>query len=384
MMIKRRASDVLEECISLVFSGQETIDSVLEKHPEYAQQIRSELEAAVWLHQQRKVAAARPGYVNASGKRLVSQLKQENLAAPVATPRFKWNPGLLGLAITAIFLFVSVFAFQGGQQLVNQSLPGDLAYNLKIGIENAQLSLADTPVEEAELRIAFAERRAQEIEILVTEARFDDAETLFVSYRANLSIAGDLISGLEGDPEVKATLAQNLADVIAVSNESFGVMVVTVVEMPSTLVVAFEEVIVLGETTLASMVVVLDDLGKEWTPPPGITLKPTATLYISPTSTELPTTTNTLEPTDTPRPTRTPTPSPTLSPTATLEPTATWDPLTPTPTATWDPRLPTSTPTRTPPPPPPPTDDSSDDDVSPTKEPKPTKEKKPTKTPKDK
>jgi hypothetical protein len=382
MMAKRRASDILEECISLVFSGQETIESVLAIYPEYAEQIRPELEVAIWLNNQRTVSSARPGFIAASGKHLVSQLKQENQAAPVAPPRFRWNPAFLGLAIATVFLFISVFAFQGGVRWVNQSVPGDPGYSLKIGIENAQLSLTDDPVREVKLRIAFAERRAHEIEILIEKNRFEVVESVFTTYRENLSIAGDLIANLEVDPNVQAELAQNLANVVAVSNESFSAILVAGSDLPSSLVVVFSDVITFGDTTIAAMVAVLDDLGRNWNPPPGVTVKPTATLYSSPTSTDLPT--NTPKPTKTLKPTSTPKPTKTLVPTATLEPTATWDPLTPTPTATWDPSIPTSTPTDTPPPPPPPADDDDDgdDEIKPTK--KPSKTPKPTKTPKDK
>ncbi len=371
-MKKRRASDILEECISQVFSGQETIETALAKYPEYADEIRPELEAALWLHRRRAAASVRPGFVAASSKRLVSQLKQES-RAPVPAPRFRWDPALLGLVLTAVFVFVSIFAFRGGLRVIEQALPGDPGYSLKLGIENAQLSLASTPAEEAALRIDFAARRVREVEGLIEQEQFAEVPAVLAAYRQNVTLASDLITGLEDAPVLKAELAQNLAMVVAENTEVFSTMLATVVDLPVSVVVVLADTLTFGDETIMVMAVVLDELGQDL--PAGVTLKPTATIYSSPTSTD--------QPTNTPQPTSTPQPTRTLVPTFTLEPTATWDPRTPTLTATWDPSQPTPTATLQPPVEPnlpaPTQDDDGDDEVKPTKKPK-----KPTKTPKDK
>jgi len=381
MTNNRRASDILEQCISLVFSGQETIDSVLAKYPEYADEIRPELEAALWLRQQRAVSAARPGFVAASSKRLVDQIKQESSnPAPVKIPGFKWDPALLGLALATVFIFVSFFTFRSGIQYVNNSLPGDPGYSLKLTVEEAQLSAASDVAEKAALHIEFADRRAHEISSLVEQGRYEDAEDTFINYRKNLTIAADLIKEMDGDPVHQAELAQDLATTTALNNEMFGSVMAAAVDMPAETALAFNDAITLGNETVSVMIVVLDDLGLEWVPPTGVKIIPTATLYSSPTNTE------TQEPTNTQRPTSTPTPTRTFTPSPTLTLTATWDPRTPTltstpsPTATWDPYRPTYTSTSTPVPIR--SDDGGDDEIKPTQKPKPTR--KPTKTPKDK
>ena len=378
-MNKRRASDVLEICISLVLSGQETLESALARYPEYAGKIRPELEAALWLHRQRKVASARPGYVVASRTRLVTQLKTETTSpVPLKKPGFRWDPALLGLALATIFLFISVFAFRSGAQVVQNSLPGDSAYQMKQTVEEVQLSFASDDAAKAELHIEFANRRAREIQTLVELDRLEDVEVAFVNYRENLSIARDLITNMEGEPAQKAVLAKSLADSVALNNEMFTTMLVAAVDLPLEFTLAVADLIALNDETVTVMVVVLDDLGQPWTPPAGVTLKPTATIYVSPTAT------NTIPPTNTLVPTYTASPTSTPSPTLTLSPTATWNPLTPTLTATWDPSRPTLTATAIPKlPVVVPTKDDGDE-VNPTKEPKPTKVPKPTKTPKDK
>ena len=73
MSRKQRLSDVLEICLALVFSGQETIDTALAQYPDCAKDLRPELEAALWLHSKRDLANSHPGFVIASRQRLVNQ-----------------------------------------------------------------------------------------------------------------------------------------------------------------------------------------------------------------------------------------------------------------------------------------------------------------------
>ena len=370
MTKKQRLGDILDICIALVFSGEETIDSALSRYPEYADEIRPELEAAIWLNQQRQTTAARPGYVNASRKRLVDQLKHETSnPVPVKKPRLTWDPAIFGLVFVTLFLFVSVLAFRGGLQIVNASIPGDRFYDLKLAVEDTQLSMASDEVEEAELRIQFADERAGEIEALIEQERYDDVQPALVNYRNQLTLARDIITNLEGDPVRKAELAQSLGSTAAEHSMVFSTFAAA--EIPSGLALAFADVVVFNNDLVTVMVVVLDDLGKVFVLPPGVTLEPTATVFV-PTNTSRPT--DTATPTQTPVPTSTPSPSPTLLPSATA--TATIDPSLPTPTATLDPRAPAPTEKSIIPTP------KEDNEPEPTNEPKPTKEPRPTKEPK--
>src|SRR5512147_1308267 len=95
MRLKREKVElVLESCLEMIHSGQETIDSVLTQYPNLADVLRPELEMALWLGEKRKVLDPRTGFVYASRGRLIAQVQQEN-GFEKALPRF-WLFGLTG------------------------------------------------------------------------------------------------------------------------------------------------------------------------------------------------------------------------------------------------------------------------------------------------
>jgi len=364
-MNNKRSSEVLEECLNLIFTGQETVDSALARYPEYADQLRPELEAALWLHHRRAASDVRPGYVAASRQYLVNQIKLANQSPVLGKkPVLAWKPTIFRLAFVALFFVVSAFAYYGGASAVNASLPGDRLYDLKLAVEDVQLSVASGSVTETELRIALAERRVNEVEDLLVQERFEDAKVALVAYHEHLSIAGELIVDLQDDLKVQISLAQKLASTITQNNDRFAAMMVAA-EMPGDIVAVLSLTVSLNDELAVMMATLIDDGGEElfpakWTE----TSTSTSTFTPSPTSTSTPT--FTLEPTET------------FEPSATLEPSETWVPSdTPGPSETPEPdsaQEPSSTPK-------PPADDEPEPTKKPTNTPRP---KRPTKTPKDK
>ena len=362
---KQPFSEILEICLSLVLSGQETVDSALAQYPKYAKKLRPELEAALWLHQQKEVTAPRPGYIAASKRRLVDLIKQ-NITKPLSLKELLpvWNSPTLRLAFVTLFLFVAVLTTQTGVQSVNASLPGDSLHSLKMKVEEVQLALATDEITETELRIEFADKRAREIEALLEQGRYEDATFAVVDYRNNLRIACELVENLEGNLVRQEEFAQRLAVTVSEHNRIFSAFVATIA-LPGDLGLLVSDTITLNDEIAVMMVVVLEDIGKEWTPLPGVLPEtPTATAtLLSPTST--------VTPTDPPTPTETPEPTLTPYPTNTPRPTATPTEM---PTETPDPSDPTETPV--------PTQAEEDDDkIEPTKEPQPTEEPRPTREP---
>ena len=179
-MKKKHFNEVFDICHNLVVSGKETINSALALYPEYADKLRPELEAAFWLHSQRNIAQIRSGYLSASRKRLVDQIKQEDqITAAAKMPFFGLRLSVPRLVLTAIFILLSVFMFQGSAQAVSASLPGESLYNWKLAAEDVQLSLAMNDAAEADLRISFADKRAKETETLLDQGRYEDVQVAF-------------------------------------------------------------------------------------------------------------------------------------------------------------------------------------------------------------
>ena len=170
-----------------------------------------------------KLPRSRPGYLAASRKRLVEQISQEEQSPLSAKfPIFGWKLPVFRLAFAAFAFIMVVFAFRGGNYLVQASLPGDQLYNVKLAAEDVRLSMASDPIAEAELRIQLGDVRAKEIEDLFEKGRFESIPYALVNYKTNLKIAADLIANLKDSGSREVALAQTLAATVAGHNQSFS------------------------------------------------------------------------------------------------------------------------------------------------------------------
>ena len=68
-------NDILQICLETIQNGEATLDTILERYPELADELQPQLEAAVWLHQRAESFGPRPGFVRASRSRLVNRIQ---------------------------------------------------------------------------------------------------------------------------------------------------------------------------------------------------------------------------------------------------------------------------------------------------------------------
>ena len=82
--MNKEFDEALQSCLDLIRGGRETIDTVVARYPEYAEELRAQLEIATWLSTTGPALDPSPGFVSASRRRLVSRIQLEN--QPVAPP----------------------------------------------------------------------------------------------------------------------------------------------------------------------------------------------------------------------------------------------------------------------------------------------------------
>ena len=70
--MNKEFDEALQFCLDLIRGGRETIDSVVALYPEFADELRAQLEIATWLTSAGTALDPRPGFVSASRSRLVS------------------------------------------------------------------------------------------------------------------------------------------------------------------------------------------------------------------------------------------------------------------------------------------------------------------------
>ena len=379
---------VFEACLEQILNGQETIDSVLDRYPEFAENLRTRLLASLWLHEQGKGLEPRPGFVAASRRRVVARIKQESFqkaeesGSAARLPFFQlwlqksWMP----LAV-ALILFVSLFSVTSGIVLAAQeSLPGDRLYPVKITLEKVALAVSRDETQDARLSLEFTQRRTNEINRLLAAGRYEDVAKSVAGFenQVNATIESLDAAAEENDSQTQV-LATSLKAMLENQTEVVSKWIETTPNQSQPAVQKVREVSEDGANAAQELIrpSITDRPTPSPTPVPPKTSTPTrqptatptqvrilpslptsaptetpiptiapADTPIPPTRTPAPTDTKTPQPTDTPAPTPTPTDTPTPTPTYTSTPTHTPTP-TPTDTPTNTPR-PTLTPTETP------------------------------------
>ncbi len=372
---------ILDSCLELIANGSTTIEAVIDQYPQYSEQLRPPLEAAMWLQSRKEVFNPRPGFVQLSQRRLVNRFRDQGSAGG-ATESFSFIPAFFQerriavqysalLTLTAVLLFVG---YRSTDFLVQRSIPGDPLYEAKITQEELRITLASNQEDETRLRIEYAQRRVIEMQELVLVGRIELIDATLENFEYQMSqAASGILTVAKTDQVMAAQLSSFFEETLRVPVNNFVGIIDTNPEMAAGdfinkfLTLAsepfegrpFEFALVAASPTATSTAT--------FTPTPTRTLTATftstATVVMEPTSTDSvsesvpatapPTATNTSVPKAVPTATApnppTSAPPPIVQPTSTVQPPPTDEPTaTPTPDRTKKPR-PTQHPTYRPP-----------------------------------
>ena len=373
---------VLESCLEMIHSGQETIDSVLTLYPNLADVLRPELETALWLGEKRKVLDPRTGFVYASRGRLIAQVQQEN-GFEKALPRF-WLLGLTGqfwpkklmlqIALAMVLIIALVIGTSGIALASQSAIPGAPLYPIKIALENAELAITSGSMGDARLHIEFAQRRLSEVQSLVLEGKYEYISQTVTDFEHQVGEAVRYLKAAAGrDSFLAKTLATSLQETLSGQAKLVAILAGIAppdakIEMERALhisqsgIVEMQGLVIRIENTSTPTTAASATLTPTFnptytsTPEQGIYIQNTPTYVVtssstvteSPTDASTPTIGFTPTATETPRPKRaTPTPEPptrTPLPTWTHEPPPTSTPVPPTATPLPTRRPPTETP----------------------------------------
>jgi hypothetical protein len=363
--MNKEFNEALQTCLDLIRGGRETIDSVVSLYPEFAEELRPQLEIATWLTSAGSALDPRPGFVTASRHRLVSRIQQEN-RPPVPVPltwgeRFQQFFSAQKLAPVGFVLVMMLGLFVSGTVVTasQKAIPGDDLYAVKLTLEQIALATSLDEKSDAELQIQMVENRLTEVQALIVEERYDEIADTIQESTEQISKTLEIIQTVrEEDRFLAADLAAQLDGLLS---EQKIILSVLTQNAPANVsanfirVWAVSEIVRITVSDIASIVppppapppTAVPRVAPTSTPRPRPTLAPTQPPAPTPTKTRRPPTavpptitpvpTNTpVPPTNTPIPTNTPvpptnTPLPTNTPQPTATPTAT-DPPTPTPT----------------------------------------------------
>jgi CRISPR/Cas system CSM-associated protein Csm2 small subunit len=339
--------EALQTCLDLILGGNETIETALAQFPEWSEDLKPQLEAALWLTTYREVLDPRPGFVSASRRRLVERLKEERQQAPLT-----WRERMQQLipvqrVAPVAFVFIMMLVLFVGGSLVSESknaLPGDRLYSLKLTLEGLALATSINQVNEAELQVRHVKARLEEIRALIVEGSFEEAAQTASDLETQVQETKNLLDEVaDQDPYQAFTLYQELALILERQQPLLNYLNGSSTPDYRSIYNSLSKVLVKAEDIddkLKNIRVSITGATPTYAPPTPFP-SPTATRIIRNTPTPAPTR-KPDEPTPTPKPTQPPptnTPVPTQKPTNTPEPTST---NTPEPTSTNTPQ-PTST-----------------------------------------
>ncbi len=158
--------EIITRCIDEIKAGRSTVEECLARYP----QLRDELCPLLEL-----VSALEPEKVTPTGefksrtRRMLLEVIQSGVR--VESKRrsaFGWLGALAparAVSIAFIALIILVMSGGGAAYAAQNSLPGDILYPLKTGVENLQLVITFDPEAKADLHLKLAEKRINEVVI---------------------------------------------------------------------------------------------------------------------------------------------------------------------------------------------------------------------------
>ena len=162
--MKKNFDTVLDECVELVRNGEADIQACLARYPEHSEELRGFLETALALQEEGLPKPSHQAMDQGRDRLLKAVAERQQAQAPgpgflgrwFGTPALKWAGAMAGLA--ALLLVVGGLALASGD-----SLPGDVLYPVKRGMEDVRLALTPSDAGKAGRHITLAENRAVEL-----------------------------------------------------------------------------------------------------------------------------------------------------------------------------------------------------------------------------
>lgn len=169
-----RKEEVLARCIDEVLSGRSTAEDCLLRYPELRDELRPLLEVALSIQPPKVVPS--PEFRRRLRLRLLEVMAPAKPYEGRKEVTRGWFSSLLSVRIVAVLLLAFVVLTTGTVSVyaAQSSLPGDMLYPVKVGVEKLQVAVTLNPEDKAYLHLKLAQRRIDEVAIQVSLNRSPD------------------------------------------------------------------------------------------------------------------------------------------------------------------------------------------------------------------
>jgi len=191
---------ILTQCIKDIKSGRATLAECLNRYPSRRQELEPLLKVALNI-QEPPVIELESSYKQAAKARLLQQIRTAKPEKSRSlTDIFSFGlPQRFVWARVAVFVVVALIVLSmlgGGTVYASQnSLPGELLYPVKTGIEDVRLFFAGSSAAKAELNLQFAQTRLEEMSRLAVSNE-ERTQMAVNGYRSNLDAAREQIRNI--------------------------------------------------------------------------------------------------------------------------------------------------------------------------------------------
>lgn len=234
---EQRTSLIIADNLDSLLSGSTTLDVVMQRCPDLAEEIRCEYETALWLLDRRAQVEPAPEFLNRSKKRMLNRIQTVTTVEKIAhsaqtagagktNPRPYRQPSsrvtrqrAYRFAVALALILVLALSFTGTAYASQGTLPGETLYPVKLWTEDARLALASTPAEQASLRVEFSERRLDEVQLLFESGQGPLSISVLDRYDQQVSEVADFVEqNANGNLSEHAVFAQKMKSALEKQN----------------------------------------------------------------------------------------------------------------------------------------------------------------------
>lgn len=171
-----KKEEILALCIEEIRSGKSTIEDCITRYPEVGKELASFLEIASGIRADKITPS--PEFKRRAKRYLFEQM--QDAPEKVSHSLWFWPKKTLAKVLVSVLTgLVILGAVSGGTIYAAQSsLPGDMLYRVKIGVENFQLAITPDAAAKANLHLKLVQRRINEVSQQVKLNRDINVETL--------------------------------------------------------------------------------------------------------------------------------------------------------------------------------------------------------------